>query len=164
VINCRKKSDEAVTCCKIPYCSDCCYCVIVSHRINSRQWFLLTMQLVGEFLEEKCISPTFIINHPQIMSPLAKWLVNFNSIDSLLFSLECLVLFVEMFCSFFIVKCCRLWHSFKIILLLPIKRCYYSFFSLNAASDDCAWKCFDKWCKWWLLSLCYCVISWDGSD
>jgi len=33
------------------------------------------VQLVGEFLEEKCISPTFIMNHPQIMSPLAKWWV-----------------------------------------------------------------------------------------
>ena len=32
-------------------------------------------QLVGEFLEEQCISPTFIMNHPQIMSPLAKWSV-----------------------------------------------------------------------------------------
>ncbi|KAK2185993.1 hypothetical protein NP493_215g05029 [Ridgeia piscesae] len=30
-------------------------------------------KLVGEFLEEQCISPTFIMNHPQIMSPLAKW-------------------------------------------------------------------------------------------
>merc|ERR1712142_9766 len=30
-------------------------------------------KLVGDFLEEKCINPTFIINHPQIMSPLAKW-------------------------------------------------------------------------------------------
>ncbi|XP_069698720.1 LOW QUALITY PROTEIN: lysine--tRNA ligase [Periplaneta americana] len=30
-------------------------------------------KLVGEFLEEKCISPTFICEHPQIMSPLAKW-------------------------------------------------------------------------------------------
>lgn len=30
-------------------------------------------QLVGEFLEEKCINPTFICDHPQIMSPLAKW-------------------------------------------------------------------------------------------
>jgi lysyl-tRNA synthetase class 2 len=29
-------------------------------------------KLVGEFLESKCVSPTFIINHPQIMSPLAK--------------------------------------------------------------------------------------------
>ncbi|PNF37990.1 Lysine--tRNA ligase [Cryptotermes secundus] len=30
-------------------------------------------KLVGEFLEEKCVSPTFICDHPQIMSPLAKW-------------------------------------------------------------------------------------------
>jgi len=30
-------------------------------------------QLVGHFLEETCVNPTFIINHPEIMSPLAKW-------------------------------------------------------------------------------------------
>ncbi|CAH1269734.1 KARS [Branchiostoma lanceolatum] len=30
-------------------------------------------KLVGDYLEVKGISPTFIINHPQIMSPLAKW-------------------------------------------------------------------------------------------
>jgi len=30
-------------------------------------------KLVGHVLEEKCISPTFIIDHPQIMSPLAKY-------------------------------------------------------------------------------------------
>ncbi|KAE8702937.1 Lysine--tRNA ligase [Hibiscus syriacus] len=29
--------------------------------------------LVGHFLEETCMNPTFIINHPEIMSPLAKW-------------------------------------------------------------------------------------------
>lgn len=28
---------------------------------------------VGEFLESTFISPTFLIGHPQIMSPLAKW-------------------------------------------------------------------------------------------
>ncbi|KAK0391511.1 hypothetical protein NLU13_1011 [Sarocladium strictum] len=28
--------------------------------------------LVGEFLEEQCINPTFITGHPQMMSPLAK--------------------------------------------------------------------------------------------
>lgn len=27
---------------------------------------------MGHFLEEKCVNPTFIINHPEIMSPLAK--------------------------------------------------------------------------------------------
>ncbi|KAJ0263832.1 hypothetical protein HA466_0022870 [Hirschfeldia incana] len=30
-------------------------------------------KLVGEFLEVTCVNPTFIINHPEIMSPLAKW-------------------------------------------------------------------------------------------
>lgn len=29
-------------------------------------------KLVGEFIEVKCISPTFIIEHPMLMSPLAK--------------------------------------------------------------------------------------------
>ena len=30
-------------------------------------------KLVGEFLESQCINPTFICDHPQLMSPLAKW-------------------------------------------------------------------------------------------
>jgi hypothetical protein len=30
---------------------------------------------VGEFLEEGCVNPTFICDHPQLMSPLAKWCV-----------------------------------------------------------------------------------------
>ena len=30
------------------------------------------MQLVGHFLEEQCINPTFICDHPEVMSPLAK--------------------------------------------------------------------------------------------
>lgn len=30
-------------------------------------------KLVGEFLETKCLNPTFICDHPQIMSPLAKY-------------------------------------------------------------------------------------------
>ena len=30
-------------------------------------------KLVGEYLEETCINPAFICDHPQIMSPLAKW-------------------------------------------------------------------------------------------
>jgi lysyl-tRNA synthetase, class II len=30
-------------------------------------------KLVGEFLESQCTSPAFITDHPQLMSPLAKW-------------------------------------------------------------------------------------------
>ena len=30
-------------------------------------------KLVGHFLEVKCVNPTFLINHPKFMSPLAKW-------------------------------------------------------------------------------------------
>ncbi|XP_028751331.1 lysine--tRNA ligase, cytoplasmic-like, partial [Neltuma alba] len=30
-------------------------------------------KLVGHFVEEKCVNPAFIINSPEIMSPLAKW-------------------------------------------------------------------------------------------
>merc|ERR1711953_1044568 len=30
-------------------------------------------KLVGDYLEEASISPTFICDHPQVMSPLAKW-------------------------------------------------------------------------------------------
>ena len=29
-------------------------------------------KLVGEFIENQCISPSFIVGHPQVMSPLAK--------------------------------------------------------------------------------------------
>ncbi|XP_048446210.1 lysine--tRNA ligase [Pyrus x bretschneideri] len=35
---------------------------------------LLKQQLlVGHFLEVTCVNPAFVINHPEIMSPLAKW-------------------------------------------------------------------------------------------
>lgn len=30
-------------------------------------------KLVGDFIEPECINPTFITDHPQLMSPLAKW-------------------------------------------------------------------------------------------
>lgn len=30
-------------------------------------------RLVGEFIEETCVNPTFIVGHPQMMSPLAKY-------------------------------------------------------------------------------------------
>lgn len=32
----------------------------------------LVDKLVGHFLEEACINPTFITEHPEMMSPLAK--------------------------------------------------------------------------------------------
>lgn len=35
--------------------------------------YIVWLQLVGHFLEETCVNPAFIINHPEIMSPLAKW-------------------------------------------------------------------------------------------
>ncbi|KAF8893632.1 lysine-tRNA ligase [Infundibulicybe gibba] len=38
-------------------------------RTNAR----LLDKLVGEFIEPLCISPSFIVGHPQVMSPLAKW-------------------------------------------------------------------------------------------
>ncbi|KAI4998548.1 hypothetical protein ZWY2020_053890 [Hordeum vulgare] len=31
------------------------------------------LEITGHFLEATCVNPTFIINHPEIMSPLAKW-------------------------------------------------------------------------------------------
>lgn len=40
---------------------------------NPRTTSRLLDKLVGEFLEEDCINPTFICDHPQIMSPLAKY-------------------------------------------------------------------------------------------
>jgi lysyl-tRNA synthetase class 2 len=30
-------------------------------------------QLVGDYLEHDCVNPTFICDHPQVMSPLAKY-------------------------------------------------------------------------------------------
>jgi lysyl-tRNA synthetase class 2 len=44
-------------------------------------------KLVGEFIEPTCINPTFITEHPQIMSPLAKWYVCRQSL-SLVFSVS----------------------------------------------------------------------------
>ena len=36
-------------------------------------WNIQHLQLVGDYIEVDCINPTFICDHPQIMSPLAKW-------------------------------------------------------------------------------------------
>ncbi|KAL4073763.1 hypothetical protein J3A83DRAFT_4231178 [Scleroderma citrinum] len=38
-------------------------------RTNAR----MLDKLVGEYIEPLCISPAFIVGHPQVMSPLAKW-------------------------------------------------------------------------------------------
>jgi len=40
---------------------------------NPRSTARLIDKLVAEYLESQCISPAFIIDHPVIMSPLAKW-------------------------------------------------------------------------------------------
>ncbi|CAF3172404.1 unnamed protein product [Rotaria sp. Silwood2] len=40
---------------------------------NPRTTARLIDKLVGHFLETQCLNPTFICNHPQIMSPLAKY-------------------------------------------------------------------------------------------
>lgn len=42
-------------------------------RIQSPLFAILLPPQVGDFLEEQCINPTFITDHPQLMSPLAKW-------------------------------------------------------------------------------------------
>lgn len=40
---------------------------------NPRTTSRLIDKLVGHFIEVDCKNPTFLIDHPQIMSPLAKW-------------------------------------------------------------------------------------------
>ncbi|XP_065074870.1 lysine--tRNA ligase isoform X1 [Ochlerotatus camptorhynchus] len=54
------------------FLSDLC----IKHEVecpSPRTTARLLDKLVGEFLEENCINPTFICDHPQIMSPLAKY-------------------------------------------------------------------------------------------
>merc|ERR1712002_1167692 len=40
---------------------------------SPRTTMRLLDKLVGDFIEVNCVNPTFIMNHPQIMSPLSKW-------------------------------------------------------------------------------------------
>ncbi|RWS00347.1 lysine--tRNA ligase-like isoform X2 [Dinothrombium tinctorium] len=52
--------------------SDLC----IKHNVecpSPRTTARLIDKLVGEFLEEQCVNPTFIMDHPTIMSPLSKW-------------------------------------------------------------------------------------------
>jgi hypothetical protein len=43
------------------------------HYIMCIKHQFLLYQIIGHFLEATCMNPTFIINHPELMSPLAKW-------------------------------------------------------------------------------------------
>jgi lysyl-tRNA synthetase class II len=47
----------------------CRYSLILEVQTTAR----LLDKLVGEFLESQLLNPGFICDHPQIMSPLAKW-------------------------------------------------------------------------------------------
>lgn len=50
--------------------------LLVKHDVkctNPRTTARMLDKLVGEFIEPDCKNPTFIIDHPQVMSPLAKW-------------------------------------------------------------------------------------------
>ena len=53
-------------------------------------------KLVGEFLEETCVNPTFITEHPQVMSPLGKTIIisvaKYNS------NFYCVIMFLELAC------------------------------------------------------------------
>jgi lysyl-tRNA synthetase class 2 len=40
---------------------------------SPRTTMRLLDKLVGHFLEDECINPTFLCDHPVVMSPLAKW-------------------------------------------------------------------------------------------
>ncbi|GAM18994.1 hypothetical protein SAMD00019534_021690 [Acytostelium subglobosum LB1] len=62
-----------------PYTSDECRKFLMDkcheHKVecsDPKTTARLLDKLVGHFLEVQCINPTFIINHPEIMSPLAK--------------------------------------------------------------------------------------------
>ncbi|CAK7337552.1 unnamed protein product [Dovyalis caffra] len=49
------------------------YLVAACEKFEVKCPLLKRQLLVGHFLEETCVNPAFIINHPEIMSPLAKW-------------------------------------------------------------------------------------------
>ena len=66
------------------------------HNVNCpapRTTTRLLDKLVGEFIEDKCINPTFITEHPEIMSPLSK---GHRSQPGLTERFECFVLTKEI--------------------------------------------------------------------
>ncbi|XP_018392992.1 PREDICTED: lysine--tRNA ligase [Cyphomyrmex costatus] len=66
------KADQLNTPTAIKFLSDLCE----KHEIECpppKTSARLLDKLVGEFIEDTCINPTYIIDHPQAMSPLAKW-------------------------------------------------------------------------------------------
>ncbi|XP_018370560.1 PREDICTED: lysine--tRNA ligase isoform X1 [Trachymyrmex cornetzi] len=66
------EADQLNTPTAIKFLSDLCD----KHEIECpppRTSARLLDKLVGEFIEDTCIDPTYIIDHPQAMSPLAKW-------------------------------------------------------------------------------------------
>eukprot|EP00121_Abeoforma_whisleri_P002568 Awhi_evm1s2309 len=63
----------------------------VKHEVDCsapRTTARLLDKLVGDYIEVDCINPTFICDHPQIMSPLAKW---HRSMPGLTERFECFV-------------------------------------------------------------------------
>ncbi|XP_064640348.1 lysine--tRNA ligase-like isoform X2 [Lineus longissimus] len=50
-------------------------------------------KLVGDFLEVDCVNPTFICDHPEVMSPLSKW---HRSVKGLTERFECFVMRKEI--------------------------------------------------------------------
>lgn len=69
------------------FLSDLC----IKHQVDCsapRTSGRLLDKLVGDFIEVECISPTFIMGHPQMMSPLAK---SHRSIPGLCERFECFV-------------------------------------------------------------------------
>ena len=54
------------------FCDKLC----VEHKVECKEprtTARLLDKLVGHFIESKCLSPAFVCEHPQIMSPLAKY-------------------------------------------------------------------------------------------
>jgi lysyl-tRNA synthetase class 2 len=64
-------------------------------------------KLVGEFIEEKCVNPSFITGHPQMMSPLAKY---HRSKPGLCERAEAFVCKKEI-CNFYTVSSTPTWTS-----------------------------------------------------